>query len=65
MQKFIIEKGYFNWKKGWQESENGSIYAVIPVDRELKQIGDGDVALDIDDIPKAIRRIKERKEVTE
>jgi hypothetical protein len=60
--RFLIQKGYYSFKDGWHENENGSIYAVIPVDSDLKQIGDGDVSLDLDGIGEAIKRINERKE---
>jgi IS30 family transposase len=62
MKKFIIEKGYFDWKKGWQYNENGCIFAVIPVDVDLNQVGDGDIALELNDIPNTIRRINQRIE---
>lgn len=59
---FLIQKGYYSFVDGWQEDENGSIYAVIPVDGDLKQIGGGDVSLDLDGIGEAIKRITQRSE---
>jgi hypothetical protein len=63
VMRFLIQRGYYSFKDGWHENENGSIYAVIPVDSDLKQIGDGDVSLDLDGIGEAIKRINGRKEV--
>jgi hypothetical protein len=61
--RFLIQKGYYSFKDGWQEDENGCIYAVIPVDSNSKQIGNGDVSLDLDGIGEAIKRIIKGKEV--
>jgi len=60
---YLIQKGYYKWGQGWVESENGGIYAVIPVDSDLKQTADGDVALYLDEISNAIKRIIARKGV--